>query len=91
MTHFTGRWGVVQHHLSLGVAVLWRDALSAISLSSIVLLILLAPAQGSSLIEASVVMPITEASPTLSPFQHASFLFALSRRLQVRPDRDHDG
>ena len=46
---------------------------SAISLSAIVLFTLLAPAQGSSLIEASVVMPITEASPTLSPFQHVRF------------------
>ncbi|WKA30556.1 transglutaminase-like cysteine peptidase [Bradyrhizobium roseum] len=46
---------------------------SAISLSSIVLLLLLAPAQGRSLIETSVVMPITEASPTLSPFQHVRF------------------
>jgi predicted transglutaminase-like cysteine proteinase len=46
---------------------------SAISLSSIALLILLAPAQGRSLIETSVVMPIAEASPTLSPFQHVRF------------------
>jgi predicted transglutaminase-like cysteine proteinase len=46
---------------------------SAISLSSMILLILLAPAQGRSLIETSVVMPITEASPTLSPFQHVRF------------------
>jgi predicted transglutaminase-like cysteine proteinase len=46
---------------------------SAISLSSIALLILLAPAQGRSLIETSMVMPITEASPTLSPFQHVRF------------------
>ena len=46
---------------------------SAISLSSIALLILLAPAQGRSLIETSLVMPITEASPTLSPFQHVRF------------------
>jgi predicted transglutaminase-like cysteine proteinase len=46
---------------------------SAISLSSMVLLILLAPAQGRSLIETSVVMQITEASPTLSPFQHVRF------------------
>lgn len=46
---------------------------STISLSSIVLLIALAPAQGRSLIETSVVMPITEASPTLSPFQHVRF------------------
>lgn len=38
-----------------------------------VLLILLAPAQGRSLNETSVVMPITEASPTLSPFQHVRF------------------
>jgi len=45
----------------------------AISLSSIALLILLAPAQGRSLIETSMVMPITEASPTLSPFQHVRF------------------
>jgi predicted transglutaminase-like cysteine proteinase len=46
---------------------------SAISLSSIALLILLAPAQGRSLIETSMVMPIAEASPTLSPFQHVRF------------------
>jgi predicted transglutaminase-like cysteine proteinase len=46
---------------------------SAISLSWIVLLILLTPAQGRSLIETSVIMPITEASPTLSPFQHVRF------------------
>jgi predicted transglutaminase-like cysteine proteinase len=46
---------------------------SAISLSSIALLILLAPAQGRSLIDTSVVMPIAEASPTLSPFQHVRF------------------
>jgi predicted transglutaminase-like cysteine proteinase len=46
---------------------------STISLSSIALLILLAPAQGRSPIEASVAMPITEASPTLSPFQHVRF------------------
>ena len=46
---------------------------SAISLSSIALLILLAPAQGRSLIDTSVVMPISEASPTLSPFQHVRF------------------
>jgi predicted transglutaminase-like cysteine proteinase len=47
----------------------------AITLSSIVLavLILLTPAQGSSLIETGVVMPIAEASPTLSPFQHVRF------------------
>ncbi len=55
-----------------GGCVMARSA-SAISLSSIVLLILLAPAQGRSLIETSVVMPITEASPTLSPFQHVRF------------------
>jgi predicted transglutaminase-like cysteine proteinase len=48
-------------------------SVSAISLSAIVLFTLLAPAQASSLIEASVVMPITEASPTLSPFQHVRF------------------
>jgi predicted transglutaminase-like cysteine proteinase len=46
---------------------------SAISLSSIVLLFLLAPAQGRSLIETSFAMPMTEASPTLSPFQHVRF------------------
>lgn len=46
---------------------------SAISLSSIAVLILLAPAQGRSLIDTSVVMPIAEASPTLSPFQHVRF------------------
>lgn len=46
---------------------------SAISLSSIALLLLLAPAQGRSLMDTSVVMPITEASPTLSPFQHVRF------------------
>ena len=46
---------------------------SAISLSSIALLILLAPAQGRSLIDTGVVMPIAEASPTLSPFQHVRF------------------
>lgn len=46
---------------------------STISLSSIVLLALLGPVQGRSLIETSVVMPITEASPTLSPFQHVRF------------------
>ncbi len=46
---------------------------SAISLSSIALLILLGPAQGRSLIDSSVVMPIAEASPTLSPFQHVRF------------------
>ena len=44
-----------------------------ISLSSIALLILLAPAQGRSPIEAGVAMPITESSPTLSPFQHVRF------------------
>lgn len=48
-------------------------SVSAISLSSIALLIALAPAQARSLIETSVVMPITEASPTLSPFQHVRF------------------
>ena len=48
-------------------------SVSVISLSSIVLVILLAPAQGRSLIETSVVMPISEASPTLSPFQHVRF------------------
>src|SRR5690349_19546028 len=48
-------------------------SVSAISLSAIVLFTLLAPAQASSLIEASAVMPITEASPTLSPFQHVRF------------------
>lgn len=46
---------------------------SAFSLSSIALLILLAPAQGRSLIEPGVVMPISESSPTLSPFQHVRF------------------
>jgi predicted transglutaminase-like cysteine proteinase len=46
---------------------------SAISLSTIALLILLAPAQGRSLIETSAAMPISEASPTLSPFQHVRF------------------
>jgi len=46
---------------------------STISLSSIVLFALLGPVQGRSLIENSVVMPITEASPTLSPFQHVRF------------------
>lgn len=46
---------------------------STISLSSIVLLALLGAAQARSLIETSVVMPITEASPTLSPFQHVRF------------------
>lgn len=46
---------------------------SAFSLSSIALLILLAPAQGRSLIESGVVMPISESSPTLSPFQHVRF------------------
>ena len=45
----------------------------AISLSSIALLMALAPAQGRSLIETSVAMPIAEASPTLSPFQHVRF------------------
>src|SRR5437660_4679271 len=55
-----------------GGCVMARSA-SAISLSSMILLILLAPAQGRSLIETSVVMPITEASPTLSPFQHVRF------------------
>jgi len=48
-------------------------SVSVISLSSIVLVILLAPAQGRSLIETSAVMPISEASPTLSPFQHVRF------------------
>jgi len=46
---------------------------STISLSSIVLFALLGPVQGRSLIETGVVMPITEASPTLSPFQHVRF------------------
>jgi len=46
---------------------------SAISLSTIALLILLAPAQGRSLIETGAAMPISEASPTLSPFQHVRF------------------
>ncbi len=46
---------------------------STISLFSIVLLALLGPVQGRSLIETSVVMPIAEASPTLSPFQHVRF------------------
>ena len=46
---------------------------STISLSSIVLFALLGPVQGRSLIQTGVVMPITEASPTLSPFQHVRF------------------
>src|SRR6187397_1237034 len=44
-----------------------------ISLSSVVLFALLAPAQGRSLIDNSTVTPIGEASPTLSPFQHVRF------------------
>src|SRR5512147_1078834 len=55
-----------------GGCVMARSA-SAFSLSSIALLILLAPAQGRSLIESGVVMPISESSPTLSPFQHVRF------------------
>jgi len=46
---------------------------SVILLSSVALLMALAPAQGRSLIETSVAMPIAEASPTLSPFQHVRF------------------
>jgi predicted transglutaminase-like cysteine proteinase len=57
---------------SWGGCVMARSV-SAISLSSIVVLFLLAPAQGRSLIETSAVMPISEASPTLSPFQHVRF------------------
>jgi predicted transglutaminase-like cysteine proteinase len=49
-----------------------RSAFS-VSLSSIALLILLAPAQGRSLIETGVATPISESSPTLSPFQHVRF------------------
>jgi predicted transglutaminase-like cysteine proteinase len=48
-------------------------SISSISLFSIALLILLAPAQARSPIEAGVAMPITEASPALSPFQHVRF------------------
>lgn len=44
-----------------------------ISLSSVVLFALLAPAQGRSLIDNSTVTPIGEAAPTLSPFQHVRF------------------
>lgn len=46
---------------------------STILLSSIVLVALLGPVQSRSLIETGVVTPITEASPTLSPFQHVRF------------------
>lgn len=45
-------------------------SVATLSLSSIALLILLAPTQAR---EAAVAMPIAEASPTLSPFQHVRF------------------
>src|SRR4051812_43229650 len=48
-------------------------SISTVSLCSIALLILLAPTQARSLIEAGVTAPITEASPALSPFQHVRF------------------